>query len=179
MAKVELVNIGRITRPHGIKGEVCVHCYADVPFLLERVDALYLVPEKGGRRRKVSVRSWRNHKGGLLAAFEHVRDRNQAEEMRGLMLAIAAKDLPPLEDDEVYLRELLGLEVALPDGSRLGKIEDILTPTPEQEIWSVRTDEGREILLPATGEFVVEIDLEQGRVTVDPPPGLLDICVSS
>jgi len=180
MATSGLVRIGEIVKPHGLKGEVCVHCDADSPFLFDRVRTLVLVrepiagaPEDQGKR--YVLRSWRSHQGRPMLTLENVADRNAAEELRSLAVYVPAADLPPPDEGEAYLYELLDCEVFLQDGTRLGRIDHYLFPSSEQEIWAILADNGREILFPAHQESVVDIDLAARRVIVDPPEGLLDI----
>ena len=174
------VLVGLAVKPHGVKGEIGVRWYADSPFLLDGLDHIHLARADAdsrplGRPRRYGVASWRPHKDLVLLTLKNVSGRDQAEGLRGLSLFIPASDLPEPGEHEVYLHEILGLAAELEDGSHLGRITDILLPTPEQEIWSIETPEGREVLYPVHEETVLEIDLDAGRVVLDPPPGLLEI----
>lgn len=176
MARTDYVVLGRVGKPHGLKGEVGMHLQADSPLLLDQLPAIYLGPEKG-RKERHAIRSWRPHKGMPLVLLRGVEDRNRAEELRGLTVFARAKDLPDLDDPEqdLYLHELIGLAVRLEDGSLLGTLQDILATGPEQEVWAVVTPDNKEVLLPVSEEVVLEVDPDQERVTVRPPPGLLEI----
>jgi 16S rRNA processing protein RimM len=170
-----LVLVGEVTKPHGIRGEVCVALHADSSdFLAKGRTVLLRAPRPGAPVVPATVRASRAHKGCMLALFDNVPDRNRAEEMRGLEVYVREADLPELDEDEIYLRELEGLDVLLPDGQRLGRLSGFSDPGG-QELWEITTDSGKEVLLPATPEFVIAVDLEAGTVTVDPPPGLLDL----
>ena len=102
--------------------------------------------------------------------------------MRGQELLIDASFLPEADDDEPYLRDLIGLTVKLENGDIVGELEDVDFPAG-QEMWVIRAPEsegGHEILLPAVPEFVLDIDLSAEVVTIAPPEGLLDLyCGSS
>lgn len=172
----DLVLVGEVAKPHGIQGEVCVRSHADSLELFSRAPTL-LLGRPGAAPRAFVVQGWRPHKGGLLLRLAGVDDRNRAEELRGMQVWVRAENLPPLAEDEIYLHQLEGLAVLLPDGSRLGTLVTA-DASAGQEIWSVATDDGREALLPAAPQFVLHIDLDAGSVTVDPPPGLLDIYLS-
>jgi 16S rRNA processing protein RimM len=110
----------------------------------------------------------------LLLCLEGVEDRDAAKALCGSRLLTADSALPPLEEDEVYVRDLLGADVMLPDGSRLGRLDHLLAESG-QDVWVIVTDGGEEILFPARPCFIERFDLERGRVHVAPPEGLLDV----
>ncbi|AAS95317.1 ribosome maturation factor RimM [Nitratidesulfovibrio vulgaris] len=175
MEASRFIEIGLLTRPHGLKGEVCVDYYADSPFLLE--GTVYL---KAGRAapRPVKVQSMRMHKGRPLVIFEGVNDRTAAELLRGHVMLVPEDTLPELDEDEVYLFELEGISVVIDEsGEHLGVIERIDTDA-YQEIWVIRTPQGKEVLFPAAAPFVLDIDLDSRTARIAPPPGLLDIYLS-
>jgi 16S rRNA processing protein RimM len=98
-------------------------------------------------------------------------DRNEAQALAGSTLYVDSETLPPLEEGVYYGFQLIGLRVATVGGEELGRIEDILE-TGAHDVIVVRGPRG-EVLLPSVEQVVREVDLEQGRVIVDPPPGLL------
>lgn len=174
MAASSLVVLGRLMKPHGIKGAIRVEYYAESPELLEKPLML-----RAGRfaPRPVRIREWSLWKDQLILNIEGVNDRTQAEQMRGQELLIDASFLPEAEDDEPYVRDLLGLTVKLENGEVVGELEDVDFPAG-QEMWIIRAPEsagGYEILLPAVPEFVLDIDLSAEVVTIAPPEGLLDL----
>lgn len=172
MEASRFIEIGLLTRPHGLKGEVCVDYYADSPFLLK--GTVYL---KAGRAlpRPVEIKAIRMHKGRPLVTIEGVSDRTAAELLRGHQLLVPEDSLPELDDDEVYLYELEGITVILDDtGAELGVIEGI-DVNLDQEVWTIRTPDGKEVLFPAAEPFVRDIDLETRTARIAPPPGLLDL----
>ena len=174
MAASSLVVLGRLMKPHGIKGAIRVEYYAESPELLEKPLML-----RAGRfaPRPVRIREWSLWKDQLILTIEGVNDRTQAEQMRGQDLLIDASHLPEAEEDEPYLRDLLGLAVKLENGEVIGELEDIDFPAG-QEMWVIRAPEsegGYEILLPAVPEFVLDIDLDAEVVTIAPPEGLLEL----
>jgi len=169
-----LIHMGTLSRPHGIKGEICADWHAEAPLLLETplwLQAGQMAP------RPVRLLACRQHKGRLLLQLEGVGDRTAAEGLRGQKLLVARTDLPPLGQDEAYVEDLLGCTVTLPDGRPLGRLAHVEYPAG-QEIWSIQTPEGREILFPAQPCFIEAFDLEAGIVRIAPPEGLLDIYLS-
>lgn len=174
MAGADVIPIGDVVKPHGLRGELVVDFHAEDPGLLDSLSHV-LLAAPGGRAVRREVRAWRAHQGRVLLTLQGVADRNAAEALRGHTLLAPAAELPPPDDDEVYLHQLEGCRVALPDGRELGLLEGFLTPSDEQEIWAIRTADGREILFPAHEDSVLEVDLEARRITIDPPPGLLEL----
>lgn len=166
------VVVAEVVKPHGIRGEICIHSFADSPSLFGLVHELVL--EKGGRTQVRRLQSWREHQGRVLVRLEGVADRNAAEDLRGWTVLVDADALPEVEDDEVYLREIIGFAVQLADGTSLGELSGVIE-TPGQDTWTIDAPGGSEILLPAVPEFVLEIDMDTQRIVVDPPEGLLDL----
>ena len=173
----DLVTVARVLRPHGVRGELVVVCFAESAEVFDQVPDFFLLPPGGrGRPRPTRVLAWREHGASVLLRLEGIQDRDRASELRGWELAVHAKALPEPEDDEVYLHDLMGLAVVLPGGEPVGTLVNFLDiPVEGQEVWVIEHASGREILFPAAEELVEEIDLQAGRVVIDPPPGLLDL----
>ena len=174
MPDSSLVFLGRLAKPHGVKGDIRVDYYADSADLLDKPLML-----RAGRfaPRPIRVRDWHLWKDQLILGIEGCNDRSAAEQLRGQELLIDASFLPEPEEDEPYLRDLIGLSVRLEDGTTVGELEDVDFPAG-QEMWVIRAPEesgGYEILFPAVPEFVRDIDLSAGTATIAPPEGLLDL----
>jgi 16S rRNA processing protein RimM len=166
----DLVVVGRIGRPQGIKGEVTVEVRTDDPD--DRFAAGRVLQTESGPLSVVGSR-WQGRY--LVVAFEGVHDRNQAELLRDTLLRIDAADLPPLaEEDEYYDTQLIGLAVHLQDGSEVGRVNDVLH-LPGGDVLAVARDAGSELLVPFVKAIVPVVDLTSGRVVVEPPPGLLEL----
>lgn len=106
---------------------------------------------------------------GLILAFEGIKDRNAAEELRGSLLTIALDDRRELGEDEFWTEDLVGLEVVDPDGMRLGEVVAVDLGAAQDRL-VVRTDEGDDVLVPFVDEIVS--DPVDGRLVVDAPAGL-------
>lgn len=169
-----LIHMGTLARPHGIKGEICIDWHADSPLLLELPFWLQAGDEPPRRARALSCRL---HKGRPLLLLEGVTDRNTAEALRGHKILVDRADLPQPGEDEAYLEDLLGCDVLLPDGRRLGRLDHLEYPAG-QEIWAIAADRDVEVLFPARPEFIAAFDLKARTVTIDPPEGLLEIYLS-
>lgn len=169
----ELLVVGRIGRPQGIKGEVTVEVRTDDPD--QRFAAGVVLQTEPTGRGPLVVEGSRQQGKYLVVAFVGVLDRNGAELLRDTMLLVAVADLPPLADeDEYYDSQLLGLRAELTDGSVLGEVTDVLH-LPGGDVLVVCRPHGTEALVPFVRAIVPTVDLAQGNVLVDPPPGLLEL----
>ncbi len=172
MAKDRHIHMGTITRPHGIKGELCVDWYADSPHLLKKT---FYIQATNEPMQSVSGAKVRMHKGRPLLTLEHIKDRNQAELMRGMRIYVERSTLPPLEDHEAYLHDIIGLNVVEHESDKhIGVLEAVEFPS-EQMLWVIRAKGGQEILMPAVEEFIVSFDFEAEEIRISPPEGLLDL----
>jgi 16S rRNA processing protein RimM len=153
----ELLEVGRITKAHGLRGEVVVFLSTD---RTERLDpGSVLHTERGD----LVVAASRPHQDRWIVAFEQVGTREAAEEVRGLVLSA-----PPLEDpDALWVHELIGCVVVTPDGVERGVVESVLD------------NPAADLLVLDTGAMVPVVFVlggpEQGRLQVDTPEGLFDL----
>ncbi|MDQ3954195.1 MAG: ribosome maturation factor RimM [Actinomycetota bacterium] len=158
---------GQIGKPHGLDGEVYVLPISDDPLRFEPGSVL-LDPDD----RELAVVEARRHRDRLLVRFEGVVDREGAEGLRGVTLFVTPADLRSLEADEFWPHYLIGSEVRTPDGAVVGRAVEVV-PGAAQDLLQVETKTGPK-LIPMTKAIVVEIDAAAGRITIDPPQGLLD-----
>jgi 16S rRNA processing protein RimM len=170
---VQLV-VGRVGRPHGLRGEVTVEVRTDDPDQrFSAGSALDTVPAERGPLTVVGTR-W--HSGTLLVRFAGYDDRNAVEELRDTVLAIDSGDLAPLADhEEFYDHDLMGLQVTTVAGEPVGTVTDVLHHG--QALLVVEgsgTRSGAEILIPFVTAIVPEVDVAGGRLVIDPPEGLID-----
>ncbi len=172
-----LVVVARVVKAHGIRGEICMDSHADSPQLFAQGTTLYLARGECGRPAPYVVRGLRAAGCRLLVSFEGVSDRDAAESLRGAEVLVPESVLPPPDEGEVYLHQLIGARVVLADGAEVGVFEAILE-TPGQLTWVIRGKGGAEILFPAVPAFILDIDAGAGLVRIDPPPGLLDLYLS-
>jgi 16S rRNA processing protein RimM len=170
------VIVGRIGRPHGIRGEVVIGVRTDEPDLRFAVGATVdVAPSQDGDNPSgpLHVARMRWHSGQLLVAFAGVTDRTAAGELTGSWLSIDASQLPAIGDpDEFRDHELVGLSVRTAAGQDVGVVTDVLHSG--QDLLVVRRPEGGESLVPFVKAIVPEVDLGAGVLVIDPPPGLLD-----
>jgi 16S rRNA processing protein RimM len=170
-AEAELVVIGRVVKPHGIRGEVVVESLSDVP---GRFDADLTVVLGGTPTRILSTRP---HQGRLLITFEGVVDRSAAERLRGRTIEAAAVALD--DTDAYFAHELVGLPVRGDDGRELGTVSALieLPAAAGYDLLEVRRADGSSWLLPAVDDYVEVVEDADGTIhlaVVDPPEGLVD-----
>ncbi|UQA92883.1 ribosome maturation factor RimM [Streptomyces halobius] len=164
--------VARIGRAHGVKGEVTVEVRTDEPELRLAPGAVLATdPPAAG---PLTIAAGRVHSGRLLLRFEGIRDRTAAEALRNTLL-IAEVDPAEVPEDpeEFYDHQLIDLDVVTPDGTVVGRVLEI-SHLPYQDLLVVKRPDGREVMVPFVSEIVPEIDLDEQRAVIDPPPGLLD-----
>ena len=164
---MEKILIGKIVSAVGLKGEVKVYNYSDRPDIYEDTESIYVDDVL------MRVRSVRTQKNMVILGLEGIDDRNAAEKARGSELFVTEDDLPELPEGEYYIRDLIGMEAVLEDGSRLGVVTDVIQNTA-QDIFEVETDEGKQVLVPKVPAFVLDIDLHSRRVTLHLIEGMLE-----
>ena len=168
----DTVVVGRIGRPHGVRGEVTVELRTDDPDLRFAPGAVLRTEPADRGPLTIAGRRW--HREVLLLAIEGVESREAAEELRNTELHVPVAELPALEDPDVfYDHQLVGLTVRLPDGSELGTVSAVRHEGADLLV--VRRVDGGELLVPFVTAIVPTVDLAGGVVVVDPPEGLLDL----
>lgn len=170
--------VGHLTRAHGILGELFVASLTDHPegafapgVVLRLGDASGLEPDPD--LPPLQVISSRPHRDGFIVEFGGVQSRSEAEALRGRYLLRAMSELEAPAEGEYWQHELVGLEVVTVQGRRLGTVRVLyeLAPADLLEV----ADGDQEYLIPFREGIVVEVDVERGRMVIDPPDGLLDL----
>ncbi|MFD8893147.1 ribosome maturation factor RimM [Streptomyces sp. NPDC059566] len=168
---MELV-VARIGRAHGIKGEVTVEVRTDEPEL--RLSPGAVLKTEPATVGPLTIETGRVHSGRLMLRFAGVKDRTGAEALRNtLLIAEVDPSELPEEEDEYYDHQLMDLDVVLEDGTEIGRITEI-SHLPSQDLFIVERPDGSEVMIPFVEEIVAEIDLEEQRCVITPPPGLID-----
>ena len=164
--------VGRIGRPHGVRGEVTVEVRTDDPELRFAPGSVLRTDPADRGPLTVAGRRW--HREVLLLAFEGVHSREAAEELRNTELHVAVAELPELEDPEdFYDHQLVGLTARLTDGSVLGRVAAVRHEGADLLV--VRRDDGGQALVPFVARIVPTVDVDGGYLVVDPPEGLLEL----
>lgn len=175
METIEVL-VGRIGKPHGIRGDVTIDVRTDEPERRFAPGSVFAVqPPKGSATtlRSLTVASAKWHQSVLLVRFEEVPDRTAAEAARGILLhATIGVDERPEDPDEYYDHQLIGLAAYDVSGAALGEVTGLLHGGA-QDLLTLRTPDGREALVPFVKALVPEVDLAAGRVVIADRPGLV------
>lgn len=165
------LQIGKVVKSHGIKGEVVVEVTTDEPDLRYALGTV-LEGKQAGKRHSLTIDTARSHQGRLLIKFAEVPDRTTADSLRGTKFFAV-----PLEtqgdDDGFYDHDLEGLRI-IHEGRDIGIISGVMHG-PAGEILEVTLEGGKEVLIPFVHAIVPEVDLEAGTATITPPEGLLEL----
>jgi 16S rRNA processing protein RimM len=173
----DTVVVGRIGRPHGVRGLLTVEVRTDDPDLRFAPGAVLIT--EPAERGPLTVADKRWHSGTLLLRLagpdgEVIGDREAADTLRNTRLLVPVADLPELEDpDSFYDHQLVGLRAQLPDGALLGEVTAVRHEGAELLV--VRRPDGGDLLVPFVSAIVPTVDVAAGHLVVDPPEGLLEL----
>lgn len=177
---VEKIKIGKIVNAVALRGEVKVYHYSDYKERFEELEEI-LVERNAAKKHAMEsyeIEGVRYQKDMAILKLKGVNDRNAAEALKDCDVYITEADLRELPEDTFYIRDLIGCRVVNRSGNteneeEIGIITDVLQNTA-QDIYQVKTKEGKEVLIPAVGEFVKEINIEEKTVIVSLIPGFTD-----
>ncbi|HOU11673.1 MAG TPA: ribosome maturation factor RimM [Anaerolineae bacterium] len=161
--------IGRIVRPHGVRGELRAEILTDYPERIARRRTLYL----GKDHRPYKLLGVRFHQDAMLLTLDGCTTRDDAEALRGSLVEIAIADAVPLDEAEYYHFQVIGMRVQTDTGDVLGDVVDVFTVPGANDVFVVHGIRG-EILIPVIEDVVLSLDVEAGRVLIHVLPGLLD-----
>jgi 16S rRNA processing protein RimM len=160
--------VGKLHRPHGVRGEIRMSVWTDFPERLQRDVVVYV----GSEHQPLSLQTVRPHQQGLLVSFYGYDTREQVVEFRNQLVHVRADDRPPLPEGEFYLHELLGLRVVQDDNNVvLGVIAEILE-TGANDVFVIHREHLPDLLLPDIDEVVVKIDPQEREMRVRLIPGI-------
>jgi 16S rRNA processing protein RimM len=175
-APSEFFIVGRARKAHGIRGELAVEVITDAPDAIfasgARLFAGTTTGDLSPERTELHVVHAAPFKGGLVVSFREITDRTEAERWRDRYFLVPSSELPPPEDDEVYVHELIGMRVMLASGDELGPVLDVYD-LPQGLTLDVRREKGT-VMVPFNDRFVTGVDSEARIITVDLPEGMLD-----
>lgn len=174
-AEPRFLVIGRVVGAHGLRGELRVEIHTDFPEHFEVLETVYLGDDSTtglgrGEPRHFHLERCRFHKGRAIVKLAGCETRSDAERLRGQWVQIPIEHARPLDEDEYYEYQIVGLEVWTDEGERLGRITEVLY-TGSNDVYVVTGPEG-EILIPALEDVVLQVDLEAGRIVVSLMEGL-------
>lgn len=166
--------LGRILRPHGVRGELRVEIATQFPERVGDLETVFIGSDPYDAESAVpfTPTAVRRHRDILLVTLEEITSREEADPLRGKLLMVALEDAVPLEAGEYYTFQILGARVITSDGEELGRIGQVLE-TGANDVFVVQGGPRGEVLIPDVPHVVVDIDIENQVVTIDPLPGLL------
>ena len=155
------ITIGRIGAPHGIHGEVRVIPLTDFADRFEQLEEVMAGDEL------LHIEAVKYHKQFVLLRFKEYPMREDVMRLNGRLLTVPRSEAMPLEEGEYYTFDIVGLSVETQEGKLLGKVEQVLR-TGSNDVFVVRTEDGKELLIPALKRVVKEINIGEGRMVVEP-----------
>lgn len=168
----DLLLIGFVAAPFGVRGQLKVKGFTDRPdYIARHVRTLYL--QLAGQQSAYQLARLHEHKPGLLImTLQGVSDRNAADALRGAEIYIREADAAPLDTDEYFIHQLIGLKALTPDGQPIGTVREVLT-TGAGEVLVIARPDQPDALVPMVRDFIASLDLAAGQVVINPIEGLL------
>lgn len=164
------LEIGQIVNTFGIKGMVKVKPFTDNIKRFDKLKKVYIENKNG--RKEYEIEELKYHKEMVLIKFKGIETPEDANLLRESYLMVNRADEEPLEEGTYYIVDMIGLEVYTDDGNILGKLEDIYN-TGSNDIYVVKNEQGKQILLPAISEVIQKIDMENKKIIVHLIEGLI------
>lgn len=173
-AKQNLVLYGKITKRHGLYGEVKVFAFGGRPETLSGVKKIYL--EVSGRKepRRFSLSWIKIQKNVAIVKLEDIDTPEAADALKNLHVLVEKNDLQPPEEDEYYWADLIGLQVRTSRGDNIGEVRDLIDSGGHDILVIKSPQRGREFLVPFVEKFVTAVDLDGSMITVEPVEGLFE-----
>lgn len=166
----ENLEIGQIVNTFGIKGFVKVNPFVDDISRFDDLKKVYIKKQK--TIKEFEVEEVKYHKNMVLVKFKGIDKVEEAETLRNSYLEVDRENAIDLQEGEYFIADLLGLDVITDEGNTLGKLEDIFN-TGSNDIYVVKDELGKQILLPAISEVIKEINLEEKKILVHLLEGLI------
>ena len=163
------LSVGFLRRPHGVGGEIIMDLHTDFPERMKKGRKIFV----GDKYKPMTFESVRPHAKGMLVKLKDVDTPEDAGLYRNQWVFVKTKDAPPLPDGHMYQYELIGFHIVDENGNLLGELVDIIE-TGANDVYVVRDDSGKEILLPAIPSVILGVDAESRTMQVHVLDGLLD-----
>ena len=167
-----MLRVGVISSTHGVRGEVKVFPTTDDPARFEELETVLL--DTGKEKLELEIAGVKFFKNMVILKFKGYDSINDVERYRGKDLWITREQAVPLGEDENFVADLIGLAVVTDGGETLGTMKDVMF-TGANDVYVVERENGKELLLPAIKDCILDVDLENGVMTVHVLDGLLDL----
>lgn len=166
--------VGKVLRPHGVRGELRVKLLTNYPDRFRNLEHVVIGndPEDDPHTVTYEVERARLHRQHGILKLADIDERDAAEALRDQLVMVLLEDAVPLDDDEYYFFQLVGLTMVTDEGETLGEVIEVLE-TGANEVYLVNGPRYGELLIPAIESVVKQIDLENQQIVITPLPGLL------
>lgn len=165
------LEIGQIVNTFGIKGMVKIKPFTDDINRFDKLETIYIESKKV--KKEYEIEEVKYHKNMVLMKLKGIDTPEEADKLRQSYLLVDRSKEEPLEEGVYYIVDLLGLEAYTDEGQLLGKVDDIFN-TGSNDIYVIKNELGKQILLPGLPEVLKQVDLETGRITFHLIPGLME-----
>ena len=169
---MNLLEVGKIVNTHGLRGEVKVISWTDYPEVFEDIEYVYV--KKKNDYERLDITGIKYQKGNLIVRFSQLKDINEAERYKNQVIYTEREMLGDLPDGVYYIADLIGLDVVTENGEKIGVIKDVFN-TGSNDIYDIKREGQKNLLLPVIDEVVLNIDMEEKKVTVHMMEGLEDL----
>ena len=163
----DLLEIGQIVNTRGLKGEVKVIPWCDDASIYEELD--YVIIDG----KEFDIEAVKYHKNFVFLKLEGINTIEEAEKCRNKVILVKREMLGDLPEGVYYICDLLGCSVKTVEGEFLGKIDDVIK-TGSNDVYSVRNENNKQILIPVIDEVIIEVNTEEKYVVIKPLKGLID-----
>lgn len=168
----QMLRVGAVIKPHGIRGEIKVWPTTDDPQRYDELSELVLVQR--GAEKTVYIEEVKYFKNIVILKLQDINDMDAAEQLRGADLYVKREDAAPLAEGEYYIGDIIGMDVITDDGVLLGRIRDVID-TAANDVYAVKREGAKDLLIPAIRQCIRNVDLEKNVMTVHLLDGLLDL----
>ena len=165
----QFLQVGVISSTHGIRGEVKVFPTTDDPMRFKKLKKVFL--DTGRERLELEVQSVRFFKQFAIVKFKGIDNINDIEKYKGKGIFVPREDAVPLDEDEYYIADLIGMEVFTEDG-HFGVVRDVME-TGANEVYIIESDEHGEVLIPAIRQCVLDVNVEEKKMKIRLMDGLI------
>ncbi|MBQ6551874.1 MAG: 16S rRNA processing protein RimM [Lachnospiraceae bacterium] len=169
----EMLRIGVVTSPHGVRGEVKVYPTTDDPDRFKQIGSLVAETPRGSF--PMDVENVKYFKNMVILKLSGIHTMDEAEQYRNADLLIRRSQSAPLRENEYFIGDLLDMDVYLSDGTRFGTLTDVLKTSGANDVYEITKEDGGTVLIPMIPDVVKAVDVSARRMTVELLPGLEDL----
>ena len=167
----EILQVGVISSTHGIRGEVKVFPTTDDPGRFKKLK--YVILDTGKEQKNLEITGVKFFKQFVILKFKGIDNINDIEKYKGKSLYVTRENAVRLKKDEYFIADLVDMQVFLEDGTFFGVLTDVMK-TGANDVYCIQTQEHGEVLIPAIGECILDVDVEGQKMTIHLMPGLVE-----